>query len=138
MVASINDKTIGVVLSSYQQTEQTLIEGSDEHLDLILEITNDLKQMTRLTADLVGEIEENFNSFNQNTAKDAVVKIFPCFGIANQIIGLLKKSPLYPSLKTSLAAFIIELNELKEFVSDLSKYKVQDNKELIALFNDEN
>ena len=137
MIASIEDKTIRTVISSYQHAEKMLVEGSDEHLDLILEIKNDLQKMTVLTRALVHEIELNFNAISKEAAKEAVVKIFPCFGIAEQIVGHLKRAGLYSSLLSTIHAFDTELNELKEFVSDLSRYKVQDNDELIALFNEE-
>ncbi len=138
MIAALNDNTINTVISSLQHTERTIAEGSDEHLDLILDVKRDVIAMTEATKKLVAEIEQNFNSFSEETAKDAVVKLFPCFRMAYQLISLIKRTILYNSVKSDISLFNIELDELKEFVSDLSRYKVQKNEELRALFNDEN
>lgn len=138
MFATIDDNKVQDVISSYQHTEQTIIEGSDEHLDLILDLRGDLVEITRLTKKLVDEIETNFNEFNEDSAKDAVVKVFPIFRKAFQISESIKrKSLLKDALKDPLADFNREVDELKEFVSDLSRYKVQKNDELIKLFNEE-
>jgi hypothetical protein len=138
MTAAIDINKINTVISSYQHTEKTIIEGSDEHLDLILDVQNDLIKMTEVTQDLVGDIERDFNLFNEETAKNAVIKIFPCFRMADHIIDRLKGFFIYPSIIAQVNNFEAEVNELKEFVSDLSRYKVQQNDDLIALFNDEN
>lgn len=137
MSVSVIENAIDTVISSYQHTDKIIVEGSDEHLDLILHIQNDLKQMTALTKALVDALEEEFNLLDEQTAKDMVVKIFPCFRMAYQIISRLKKSMLYPGLQNTIAEFNTELDELKEFTSDLSRYKVQQNTELLDLFNAE-
>lgn len=137
MIAALNDNTVNTVISSLQHTERTITEGSDEHLDLILDVKRDLSNMTEATRNLVAEIESNFNSFNEETAKDAVVKLFPCFRMSYQLISLIKRTILYNSVRSDISLFKRELDELKEFASDLSRYKVQKNEELIALFNDE-
>jgi hypothetical protein len=136
MIATLNDATVNKVISSYQHTEQTIREGSDAHLDLILDIKSDLLKMIEATKSVVTEIEEKFNGFTEDTAKDAVLKLLPCFRIAYQLIALLKRSMLYKSVKKEIGLFNLELNELKEFVSDLQRYKIEKNEELTALFND--
>lgn len=58
MIAALNDSTINTVISSFQHVEKTITEGSDEHLDLIIDVKSDLKAMTEATRTLVAEIEE--------------------------------------------------------------------------------
>lgn len=138
MHAYLDNKRIENVISSYDHTEKTLIGGSDEHLDLILEITTDLSKITSVTDELINDIEKNFNSFTSETAKDAIVKIFPIFRLAHQLNNSLKRKGLTNGLETPIADFNAVVNELKEFVSDLERYKIQNTDDLKALFNEEN
>lgn len=58
--------------------------------------------------------------------------------MTDQIISLIKRTIVYSEVKSEVSVFDLELDELKEFVNDLFRYKVQKNEELIALFNEEN
>lgn len=133
----LNNNTIDKVISSYQSSEKAIIEGSDEHLDIICNVKEALLSMTASTKILVDAIEASFNSFHEDDAKDALVRIFPLFRLAHQMIRHVRKSFVHKDVKKHLDNFVIEVNDLKELVSDLSRYKLQKNEELIALFNEE-
>lgn len=136
MIAHIDDNQLSKVIYSYNETERVIIEGSDEHLDLILDIKGDLTRLTSLTEELVNQIEKDFNAFTIETAKDAVVKLFPIFRIAYHIVQRLRHNNLTNGLETTIADFIGVVDELKEFVSDLERYKIQSTDELTELFQE--
>jgi len=137
MIACTEKDKINNIISSYQQTERTILEGSDQHLDLILDVRNDLARITNLTKDLVEDLEQDFNTMDKTKAKETVVNIFPCLRMAHQITSSLRRSFICNEVKQQVNDFDREVNELKEIVSDLSRYKVEKNDDLVALFNDE-
>ncbi len=131
------EDSIDSVITSYESVERSIVEGSDEHLDLILDVQGKLSNVTNSTIRLVNVIERDFNTIDRERAKEIIVKLLPCFRIAYQIIGNIKRHFIYNSVKNYVTEFEREVNELKEFISDLSRYKVQENSSLIAMFNDE-
>lgn len=134
----LDESKIDSLNSSYEAAERIIIDGSDEHLDIILTVQKHLTRATYSTCEVVKEIENNFNHFTPAIAKRVIVKLFPAFRTAYQIIGILKRNhAIYKGVKSHVSAFESELNELKEFISDLSRYKVEQNEELVALFNEE-
>jgi hypothetical protein len=129
-------KMIEVAVSSIEHTEQSIIKGSDEHLDLILEIQKGLYTNTELIRKVVDDIEKNFNSYSSEKAKDLLAKIFPVFKLAESINSSINSEGIEKELKAHLADFNDEVKELFEMANDLSRYKVNISTDYNSLFND--
>lgn len=134
MPSVLNDM-IDEVITSYQSTEEVIVEGSDEHLDLILNVKNHLDKMTNATILCTDYLEIQFNTISELQAKEILIKLMPCFRMAHQVISIIKKSAVYKGVKTSISNLSREVDELKEIVSDISRYKLSDNTELQNLIS---
>ncbi|SFW46421.1 hypothetical protein [Chitinophaga sancti] len=121
-------KMIEITVSSIENTERSITKGSDEHLDLILDIRNGLSENTFLIRKVVDDIEQHFNSYTVEKAQNLLAKIFPVFNLTKSINALIEKLELSNDLSTHLAAFNDEVRELSEIANDLSRYKVNTSK----------
>jgi hypothetical protein len=122
------------LVSSYQDTEKILIEGSDEHLDLILNIQRSLKRMTTITLEVNNFLEAKFNSFTNEEAKICVVKLTGAINTSRQLMAFIRRSPsIFLGVSSCLKDLSIEIKDMNEFIQDLIKYKLNQPIELIEL-----
>lgn len=134
----IDEKKIDTLVSSYQDAEQVVSEGSDEHLDIILDLQSALKKLSKLTADVNNDLEEKFNSIDQTSARKIVIKLTILLTAARQLSSYLKRalsSSTYDGIKTSIQELYVETKQTDEFVKDIIKYKIEDTTELKELLN---
>lgn len=131
--ATLDIEKIDSTLSSFEDTEKTIIEGSDAHLDIILEIQKGLTENTELTRSLVDYIEANFNCFSETSAQMLVAKIFPCFDLTKKIREAIESVNLINEVRGHLSNFEAEVDELFEITTDLSRYKVNGTDEFNSL-----
>lgn len=136
MESVLDIEKIDPALSSLEDTEKAVIEGSDEHLDIILIVQNALSKNTVETQLLVNYIESNFNNYTAKTAQELIAKVFPYFDLAKKIKEAVKESGISMDVKSHLAEFETEVNELFEITNDLSKHKVRSSDDYNTLFND--
>lgn len=129
-------KMIEMTVSTIEKTERSIAKGSDEHLDLILDIREGLSESTLLISKVIDDIEKNFNSYTTEQAQNLLTKIFPVFDLTKSINSLIERLELSKDLKTHLAAFNDEVRELSEIANDLSRYKVNTSTDYNSLFHD--
>ncbi len=84
-------KMIEITVSSIENTERSITKGSDEHLDLILDIRDGLSENTFLIRKVVDDIEQHFNSYTVEKAQNLLAKIFPVFNLTKSINALIEK-----------------------------------------------
>jgi len=129
-------KMIEQTVSSIEDTEQFILRGSDEHLDLILEVRKELSNIAELTRGIVEDIERNFNNYTSEKARDIEDKVPSIFRGAEKINTLTINVGLQNEVSTQLEMFNNEINDLREIANDLSRYKVSRNEDYNSLFND--
>lgn len=129
-------KIIERTVSSMEDTEQSILQGSDEHLDMILDVQKGLSDIAALARELVDDIERNFNSYTTEKAKDMLIRIFPIFRRAENINTSIINVGLLNEVKAQLEMFNNEINDLREITNDISRYKVSANDDYNSLFND--
>lgn len=78
-------KIIERTVASMEDTEQSILQGLDEHLDIILDVQKGLSNIAALTSELADDIERNSNSYTTEKAKDMLIRIFPIFRGAENI-----------------------------------------------------
>lgn len=132
----IDNEKIDLAVSSLQDTEKTIIQGSDEHLDAILLLQASIAKSTESTRILVDSIESNFNKYTAQSAQSLVAKIFPIFALAKHVKEVIKEMNFSSAVKSQMEAYDLELNELFEITNDLSRYKGNVTTDYNALFND--
>lgn len=133
----LDETKIDNLVSSYQDTEQFIVEGSDEHLDIILGLQKNIKELIKLTVDVNDELEAKFNILDEDNAKSVVIKLSSGLRSAKQIITILRR--LHPSISEGIKSLrkelYVETKQLEEYVEDLIKYKINDPKELKEILN---
>lgn len=128
-------KMIEVAVLSIEHTKKSVVQGSDAHLDLILEIQKGLSESAELIKKAVEDIEKNFNSYTADNAKKILAKISPIFGLAKNINAVFA-SGIHNELIAHLTNFNNEVRELAEMTNDLSRYKIEGSSDYNSLFND--
>jgi hypothetical protein len=133
-----NDQKIDNLLASYQATEQIIHEGSDQHLDIILELQGSIKKLIQLSFDVNEVIESSFNSLTEDEARIIVVKLTQGLGFASQFSNFLRR--LHPTIGIGIESLRRELNletqQMHEFVQDLIKYKINQPDAIRELLTD--
>jgi hypothetical protein len=134
----LDEKKIDTLVSSYQDTEKLIYAGSDEHLDLILDLQNSIKKLVKLSIDVNEELEKSFNDLTEEQAKTVVIKLTSGLRNAKQLITVLRN--LHPSLSDGIKScrkeLYLETKQIDEFVQDLIKYKINNPQELKDLLNE--
>ncbi len=133
----LDERKIDRLVSSYQDAEQLIYEGSDQHLDMILNLQDKLKKLIKLNVEVNEELEKSFNSFDGEQAKKIVIKLTFGLRIAKQLITALRSLPssISEGIKSLRKELHLETKQLDEFVQDLIKYKINNPQELKDLLN---
>ncbi len=133
----LDENKIDTLLSSYHDTEELLIESSDEHLDIILILQKSIKELTQLTIDVNNELEKKFNSMDAETAKNVVIKLTVGLRLARHFHRFLKTFPphISESIKACRKDLYVETKQVDEFLQDLINYKVNKPTEIMELLN---
>ncbi len=126
----------------YLETEEStrvIIEGSDEHLDLILSITKPL--------DLISQKFEKFNEGIYNTINnysDEQIQsvIMPKLKQLNRscltLIGAIRTSILYRDIRTSLKNYSRQYEILREIIHDTHNFRIAKDDEFDNLLKELN
>jgi S-adenosylmethionine synthetase len=134
----VDENKIDSLVSSYHDTEQLVFAGSDEQLDLILNMQNSINKLVKLSRDVSEELETAFNSLSEEQAKNVVIKLSSALSTAKQLITLLKNLPhaLLEGTKSCRKDLYLETKQIDEFVQDIIKYKINSPKELTDLLKE--
>jgi hypothetical protein len=126
----------------YLETEEStrvIIDGSDEHLDLILSITKPL--------DLISQKFEKFNEGIYNTINnysDEQIQsvIMPKLKQLNRscltLIGAIRTSILYRDIRTSLKNYSRQYEILREIIHDTHNFRIAKDDEFDNLLKELN
>jgi hypothetical protein len=135
----IDDEKLDTLASSYREAEDVFSEESDEHLDVILDLQQALRTLTRQTADVNNELEAKFNSFDQISAKKTLGKLTVVLSAGSQLNAYLKRAlpvSTYSGIESCVRDLYVETKQLAEFAEDIIRYKLQDITELRELINE--
>ncbi len=129
-------KLIERTVSSLANTERSIAQGSDEHLDMILNIQRGFSNVVQFISTLVNAVEKNFNLYTIEQAKEMLAKIHEIFHAAESLKDSIAKTSLQGQINSQLEVFCNELNDLREIANDLSRYRVNMDQDYNSLFND--
>ena len=112
----------------YEETEESvklIIEGSDEHLDMILSITK--------TLELLSQNFETFNDFlynNINSYSDDKIQnlLMPRLKLLNKscmtLIGAIRTTFLYRDVRTAFKNYTKQHDILREIIHDVHNFRL--------------
>lgn len=126
----------------YKDTEESvncIIEGSDEHLDLILSVT---KPLNRLSEKFETLNENLYNSIG-NYSDDVIrVQLMPKLLDVNRtcmtLLGAVRTSMLYSDVRNSLKRFSKSHDFLREMIHDIKHFRLNKDAEFDNLLNEIN
>jgi len=112
------------------QEQNTLIQGSDEHLDLLNHFKSKIDPLTKNTHQFCIEITTDLNSFDNNKLTEAIPKLLDLYSSAIRLVATLKRHHITRQLKDTVQAFSIEIDNLHEVIYDLEKFRLSDDEGL--------
>ncbi len=126
----------------YQETEEStriIIEGSDDHLDLILSIIKPLD----LLSQKLQEFNENFYTNINNCSEDQLKNsIMPKLRSLNKscltLIGAIRTSILYRNVRTSLKNYSRQYEFFREMLYDTHHFRISKDDEFDNLLKELN
>ena len=126
----------------YQETEESakvIIEGSDEHLDLILSITKPLEILSQKFEKFN---EGLYNTINNYPPEQIQSTIMPRLRQLNKscltLIGAIRTSILYRDIRTALKNYSRHYEVLREIIYDTQHFRMGKDDELDNLLNELN
>ena len=126
----------------YKDTEGSvncIIEGSDEHLDLILSVTKPLDELSQKFEFLN---ENLFNNLGKSSDEEIKLQILPKLLDVNKncmtLLGAVRTSMLYRDVRTSIKRFAKSHNFLREMIHDLKHLRLKKDEEFDNLLNELN
>ena len=126
----------------YKDTEESvnsIIAGSDEHLDLILSVT---KPLNRLSEKFESLNENLYNSIGDYSDIEIKSQLMPKLLDVNKscmtLIGAIRTSMLYSDVRSSIKRFSKSHDFLREMIHDLKHFRINKDDEFDNLLNDLN
>jgi hypothetical protein len=126
----------------YKDTEESInciIEGSDEHLDLILSVSIPLDKLSKKFETLN---ENLYNSIGNYSDEEIRTQLMPKLLDVNKtcmtLLGAVTTSMLYSDVRTSVKNFSKSHNFLREMIHDLKHFRLNKDDEFDNLLNELN
>jgi hypothetical protein len=126
----------------YKDTEESvncIIEGSDEHLDLILSVA---RPLDRLSEKFEVLNENLYNSIANYSDDEIKLQLMPKLLDVNKtcmtLLGAVRASMLYSDVRLSLKRFSKSHDFLREMIHDLKHFRINKDDEFDNLLNELN
>jgi len=126
----------------YKDTEESvncIIEGSDEHLDLILSVTKPLDELSKKFEVLNENLFDNIGKYSEDEIKFQIMpKLLDVNKNCMTLLGAVRTSMLYRDVRTSVKKFSKSHNFLREMIHDLKHFRLNKDDEFDILLNELN
>lgn len=136
-MVAFEDKVISFQKEN-EEVKQVLIEGSDEHLDLLLDFKRTLDKLTNNFVQFMDDIIPSSNKLNKDEIKSSgIPSLLDLYASAIGLVATLKRSRLSSDLKSCCQAYYAQVENLRELISDLEHYRGSDDDldEILAELN---
>lgn len=140
---STEANTVFVEIDAFQkkaeQSVEAILEGSDEHLDLILSIKKPLDDISARFEVLNERLYSELGSYSNDFVRmELMPKLAEVNKICLMVIGAMRSHLLYRDIRQSLKAFSNNLDFLREMMYDLKHFRVNQDSELCDLMDELN
>lgn len=126
----------------YKDTEKSvncIIEGSDDHLDLIISVT---KPLDRLSEKFEALNENLYNSIGNYSDDEIKFQLMPKLLDVNKtcmtLLGAIRTSMLYSDVRISVKKFSKSHDFFREMIHDLKHFRINKDDEFDDLLNELN
>jgi hypothetical protein len=126
----------------YKDTEESvncIIQGSDEHLDLILSVTKPLDRLSEKFEALNENLYKSIGSYSDDDIKMQLMpKLIDVNKTCMTLLGAIRTSMLYSDVRNSLKRFSKSHDFLREMIHDLKHFRINKDEEFDNLLNELN
>lgn len=126
----------------YEETEKSvklIIEGSDEHLDIILSIANPLDELSKHFEAFNNSLYNNINDCSNDQIQNIIM---PKLRLLNKscltLIGAIRTCFLYRDVRTSLKNYTRQHEILREIIHDIHYFRIVNDEEFDNLLKEIN
>ena len=109
-----------------EEAKRVILRGSDEHLDLLLQIKERIDPLTDKFTDLLKDLIPSANSLSNEQTEKVIPLLLDLYSSAIQIVALLKKSSAANDLKATCQSYYFQVENLREFIYDLENFRGED------------
>lgn len=117
----------------YEETEESVkvvIEGSDDHLDLILSFTKPLDKLSEKFEDLNNFLFDNLNTYTDEQIEHLVLpKLKQLNKSCMTLVGAFRTSFLYRDVRASLKKYTRQHDILREIIHDVNSIRLAKDEE---------
>jgi hypothetical protein len=121
-----------------EEVKRKIERGSDEHLDLLLSIKESLEKLGGNLNRLIKDIVPDLNSFTEEDLNKAGPILLDAYSSTISLVAQLKRSSVAKDLKATCSDFYMHVDDLREVIHDIERFRLMDDAELDQLMRDIN
>ncbi|WP_298708333.1 hypothetical protein [Chitinophaga sp.] len=125
MLTTIDWEKFHRILGTYLFMDDRMTLGFDEHLDLMLNVREDLRSLTRLIDTLAGEIGQHIPRFTYMLARDTVIVLIPCIRLTRNVVLEIRRALSLADAEAELEGLERAVGGLHEVVVELTRGHMQ-------------
>lgn len=126
----------------YKETEDSvncIIEGSDEHLDLILSVKKPLDRLSEKFETLNENLYSSISSYSDDEIKNNLMpKLLEVNKTCMTLLGAIRTSMLYSDVRNSVKKFSKSHDFLREMIYDLKHFRINKDEDFDNLLDELN
>jgi hypothetical protein len=131
--------TIDTFFEENEQSVQSIVDGSDEHLDMILAVTRPLNQLSERFQKVNEIIYEKIRNVSEEEIR---TNLMPKLRNLNKscltLIGAIRTSFLYRDVRTALKNYTRQYDFFKEMLYDIHHFRISRDDDFDNLLRDLN
>jgi hypothetical protein len=129
------------ILNYEQENEEVInviVQGSDEHLDFLSSVRDGLDSLSKSTSKLIPEITADINIFTNDEVIDCLPALLRLYSSSKRLVAALKRKRIDYYLGTCTKEFYAQVDNLREFIYDLDKIRLNEDEEIDQILRDIN
>jgi hypothetical protein len=129
------DEKVSTFQEENEQVRTKIVSGSDEHLDILLEIKKLIDPLTESWRAFFKSITKDLNDLDEKDLVLAVPKLLDLYASAIKLVATLKRSRIKTDLKITVQDFCSEVDNLHEVIYDIERYRLNDDEQIKNLLD---
>jgi hypothetical protein len=122
-----------------EEVKQAFVEGSDEHLDMLLNFKKRLDKLTDNFINFLDDIIPSSNTLTEDEIKSSgIPSLLDLYASSIGLVATLKRGRLANDLKTCCQGYYAQVENLRELIHDLEIHRANDDdglEEILAEIN---
>jgi hypothetical protein len=116
-----------------EAVQLAIVKGSDEHLDILLNIKKRLDPLTQKFEALIDDLIPDSNKMTPEELSKTMPVLLDLYSTAIQLVATLKRSKVFNDLKTSIQNYSSQVENLHEFIYDLENFRINGDDDISQL-----